>query len=149
MKKPGYLTLLIGASALSLISCCGAAGKTKIEVKNAMIMEVPSVQKNTGAFMEIFNHSGADDTLVSAKSNISEVTEIHKMVEDGDTMRMEKIDSIVVPAGSSAVLKRGGFDIMLIGLTKEIKDGDIAEINLNFKKAGNVKLEVPVKKLEM
>jgi copper(I)-binding protein len=43
------------------------------------------------------------------------------------------------------LLKPGGFHIMLIGLTNELKSGDTFDITLTFANAGEITVTVPVR----
>ena len=60
-------------------------------------------------------------------------------------MGMRKIDKLDIPAGGKVELKPGGYHIMLIELTRELKAGDKVEITLTFEKAGDVKVTAEVR----
>ena len=60
-------------------------------------------------------------------------------------MGMRKIDSLEIPAGGSVELKPGGYHIMLIDLTRELKAGDKFDITLKFANAGDVKVTAEVR----
>ena len=44
-----------------------------------------------------------------------------------------------------AELKPGSYHVMMMGLKKELKEGDKISFTLKFKNAGELKIEAPVK----
>ena len=90
--------------------------------------------------------NGAADTLVSAKANITQMVQLHEVVTEGASSKMQpKEGGFPVPAGGTVELKPGGFHIMLMDLTKPLKEGDNVELELTFEKAGTVKVTAPVR----
>jgi copper(I)-binding protein len=57
---------------------------------------------------------------------------------------MEVEEGFAVPAGGSHALARGGDHVMLMGLTRDLADGDTFPLTLVFEKSGEVVIEVPV-----
>ena len=98
------------------------------------------------AFMVIENHTGADDLLVSAASDIAERVELHTHVADANgVMQMIEVpEGFVIPAGGSHALQRGADHVMFLGLTRPLAQGDIIPVTLTFETAGEVVVEVPV-----
>jgi copper(I)-binding protein len=117
----------------------------KLTVKNAWIQEGPPSQKITAGFMVIENHSSADLSLISASTDAARVVELHKMELEDGMMRMQKVDSIKVPAGGSVELKPGGYHLMVIGLTRQLKEGDEVKVKLTFSGSIEKIVTVPVK----
>lgn len=117
-----------------------------ISIEDAWVREVPEVNTSSAAYMKIVNNSDEETVLVSAQNDISEVTEIHEMVMDGETMKMRKIDSIVIPARGSVDLQPGGLHIMLINLTKKTVEGEVVKLTLEFKSGESLEVEAPIKK---
>ena len=134
-------------AALALVSC-GAGSNSSLVISDGYVMEVPPVQETTAVFMKISNGSDAEERLLSVSSSISKKAEIHKMVMEGDVMRMEPMEFLVIPKESSVELKRGGLHLMLFGLEKKIKAGDLVLLTLEFKNSGTLKIELPVKAIE-
>lgn len=80
----------------------------------------------TGVFGTITNDTGAEVTLVSVRSDIAEMTELHETIvqSDGSSLMQEIEGGYTVPAGEDAVLEPGGNHIMLMMLQDEIMPGD-------------------------
>ncbi|GAA5529976.1 copper chaperone PCu(A)C [Herpetosiphon gulosus] len=98
---------------------------------------------NSAAYMTIRN-TGAADNLISASTDVAGKVELHTVVADGDVMRMEQVEKIEVPANGEALLKPGGFHVMLLEVKQDLKVGDTIDLTLTFEKAGTITLKVPV-----
>ena len=66
------------------------------------------------------------------------------MKMDGGVMKMNAIDKLPLPAGKPVDLKPGGYHVMLMDLTRPLKEGDTVPITLTVvDKAGKAqKIEV-------
>lgn len=97
-------------------------------------------------FLEIENHADVDDRLMSAASDVADKVELHTHKEgaDGVMQMMAVPEGFPVTALQAHSLQRGGDHIMLMGLTRELKDGDMITVTLTFEHAGEVVVEVPV-----
>ncbi|MBM7843233.1 copper chaperone PCu(A)C [Herpetosiphon giganteus] len=98
---------------------------------------------NSAAYMTIRN-TGAADTLIAASTDVAGKVELHTVTADGEVMKMEQVEKIEVPANGEAVLKPGGFHIMLLEIKQDLKVGDTLDLTLTFEKAGKITVKVPV-----
>ncbi|MGI3168632.1 copper chaperone PCu(A)C [Pseudooceanicola sp. C21-150M6] len=98
------------------------------------------------AFMEITNTGSEDDRLVAVSTAAARKVALHTHIAGDDgVMRMRPVaDGIVVPAGGHVLLERGGYHVMLMGLTAPLEQGAMVEMVLRFEKAGDITLQVPV-----
>ncbi len=106
-----------------------------------------SMMSNSGAaFMVIMNHSGQDDHLVGASSAAAKRVELHTHKEDDNgVMRMLHVEEgFVLPKDGVIEMKRGGKHVMFLGLTDALEQDEIVEVTLQFEKAGDVVVQVPV-----
>lgn len=102
---------------------------------------------NGAAFLTIKNNGSMDDILVAAKSDVSNVVELHTHIMDDGVMRMRRVEGgIKLPAGKTTKLAPGGYHVMLIGLKKPLNLGDRFPLRLVFQKSGEVQVEVYVEK---
>jgi copper(I)-binding protein len=69
----------------------------------------------------------------------------------GHMMKMRQVDSIELPAGQVVNLASGGYHIMLIGLKRQLKEGDTVPLSLVIEskngKRETVVVNAPVKPL--
>lgn len=133
--------LLASALVFSSFSFANEA----IIIEEPFARAVPPGQPNSAAFMTLKNESSDIVRIISATSNVSEVTELHTHTEVDGVMQMRQIDAIEIPADGMTQLKPGGLHVMLIGLTQNLAEGDTVEVTLNFEDGSDRLLEVPVK----
>ena len=100
---------------------------------------------NTAAFMVIHNCTGQAESIVKATSNLDGMTSLmYFEVKDGKSA-MATISQIDIPAGKKVELKSGSYHVMFMNLKKDLKPGDLVEVTLTFKNAGEIKVTPTVK----
>jgi copper(I)-binding protein len=144
------LLILVGVTA-----CPAEDAEPKIEVSE--VWARPGVmgeggmgmghQAGTGAvFMTLDNQGRESDRLLSARTDVAQVVEIHETTIEGDVARMQQVTGgIKIPAQDQIVLKPGGYHVMLIGLLHNLAVGDRFLLTLTFEKSGDVTLQVEVR----
>jgi copper(I)-binding protein len=104
-------------------------------------------QTSGGAFMELRSADSAK--LVSVASSVAASVQLHKMEMSGQMMKMREVDAIDLPAGQTVNLASGGFHIMLIGLKKQLKEGENVPLSLVVEHKGGkretIAVSAPVK----
>ncbi len=95
-------------------------------------------------YFSVDNQSETDDSLLSVATPAAGRVEIHRTVRSGDAARMEPIDSLPVPAGSTVRLAPGGHHAMLLGLRGSLSAGDTVAVTLTFRDAGAVQVQAIV-----
>ncbi len=94
-------------------------------------------------YLTITNKGGAD-SLTRAGSPVTGRVELHRIVHDGDRARMGRIGKIRLPKGKSVEFKPGGLHIMLMGLKRQLKEGETFPLSLYFAEAGKVDVTVRI-----
>jgi len=110
------------------IMAASAAAQAQVQVKEPWVRATVPHQTATGAFMQL--QSAQDARLVEARSPVAGAVELHEMKMDKDVMRMRPVKSIDIPAGKGAELKPGGYHVMLMGLKKQVKEGESVPLTL-------------------
>jgi len=100
----------------------------QVTVKDPWVRATVPAQTATGAFMQLNAVTGA--RLVEARSPVARTVELHEMAMVNNVMKMRAIPGIELPAGKTVDLGPGGYHVMLIGLKKQIKEGDTVPITL-------------------
>jgi copper(I)-binding protein len=103
-----------------------------IMIHKMSVKTTPPGISNSAAYFHIMNHSEKDIRLTGAESDAADIVEIHEHTMANGVMKMQKVESIMIPAGSSVEFKPGGYHIMLIGVTNKINTGDKVDIKLTF-----------------
>ena len=122
----------------------GGHGKT-VAVENAWARA--SISKTGAAYVTLVNRGAGDDRLVAARSDVAARVELHTHEMEGNIMRMRPVEAIPVPAGQTVMLKPGGHHVMMIGLKGKLEEGGAFPLTLVFDKAGEITVEVPVRKM--
>jgi periplasmic copper chaperone A len=137
------LSSLMLSSAFAMDMAVVEVGPLKISKVFAKAM-LPGQPAGAG-YLVIENTGGEADRLVSATSDASPDVEIHEMKMEGDVMKMRELPSgLEIPAGAIVELKPGGFHLMFTKVPAPFKEGDKLKVELNFEKAGQVDIELPV-----
>lgn len=104
------------------------------------------IGKSGAVFLMIDNTGPEDDRLIAARADVAARIELHthKDMGDGVMKMMEVEEGFPIPAGGSHALARGGDHVMLMGLTRDLADGDTFPLTLVFEKSGEVVIDVLV-----
>ena len=125
--------LLLGAAA---------AAQAQVEARGAWVRGTVQGQTATGAFMELNSANGA--SLVGAESPAAARVEIHEMKIEGSVMKMRAVPRLELPPGRIVELKPGGYHLMLFGLKRPLKEGDVVPVRLKVQSSAE-----PVRTVEV
>ena len=103
-----------------------------------------SLTVNGAAYLELANHGSTLDRLVAVTTPVAARAELHEHQMDGGVMKMRPVDGIDIAPGGTAVLKPGGYHVMLMGLKQPLKAGTHFPLTLTFAKAGKLEIDVTV-----
>lgn len=139
-----FKSIVIVAAASLTLAGAAFADMSKIMVDDAYARA--SNKMAGAAFMALVNHTSEDDRLIGASTDVAKRAELHTHMDMGDgVMKMMHVEEgFAIAAGETYMLQRGGDHVMLMGLNQELKQGDTITLTLNFEKAGEVVIEVPV-----
>ena len=149
---PKIYNLLMICSVFFLSACLENKDDSPTETQSSIIIHEPYAFAtmpggSTGAaFMKIENLSANTDRLISAQSNVAEITEIHQNLvdpEDG-TMMMRRIRDLEIPANGHEIMDPKGYHIMFIKLKEPLTMGQSVPVTLEFEQAGLKKIDVKV-----
>ena len=139
------------ALAASLALACGAVYAQTIDIKDAWIRTSVQGQQATGAFMKITAKD--NERLVAVSTPVAGVAEVHRMMMEGDVMKMRPVEGgLEVPAGKTVALTPGGYHVMLMDLKAPLIKDSTVPMTLVFKNdkgvQSKVELKVPVSTVE-
>ena len=134
-----------------LLALCVAAVSTaafaQVTASDAWVRATVPVQKTAGAFLTLQSSKAA--RLVGASTPAAGSVEMHKMEMVGQTMKMQAVDAIELPAGAKVDLAKAGYHLMFLDLKQQLKEGDTVPVTLTVedaaKKRDTVVVNVPVK----
>lgn len=104
-----------------LLSACGASDETAvpaatIAVSDARIRTPAAGMDMTAAYLTLRNETTTAFELVAFESPVTDRIELHTMTQDGDMMRMRRLDRISVAPGETLTLEPGGLHLMIFDL---------------------------------
>lgn len=132
-----------------------ATGLTVALFATAAFAEVtitdPMIKEPAGAVGVAFftATSNTNDALTGAMSDCCKALELHRSEKINGVMSMRKISKVSLPKGEAVEVQpgaRSGEHLMLIGLSKPLKDGDTVDITLSFEKGMTKTVSFPVVK---
>ncbi len=130
-----------------LLACVPALQAAEnMRVEDAWARETPPGVTNGAAYVTLINEASDKDRLVSVRGAVSETVELHTHLMEGDMIMMRQVESIEVDAGDRTVLEPGGKHLMLIGLKQPLVAGDRFPLTLEFEKAGEITVQVEVRR---
>ena len=99
----------------------------------------PAPQGQNGViYLEIRNGGEADDRLIGASTPLAESVELHRSAMEDGIHRMEKVESVAVPAGGAVELAPGGLHVMLVKLKFMLMAEETIPVTFTFERAGDV-----------
>ncbi len=119
----------------------------EVSVNDAYARAVPPGQMNSASFMTLNNTEAKAVALVAGNSSAAKVVELHNHINEDGVMKMRQVEQIEIPASGTVTLQPGGYHVMLIGLNKDLMEGDNIDLNLEFSDGSQQSLTVPVKKV--
>jgi periplasmic copper chaperone A len=147
MRTPKLTQLVLGLLCLSLpalTAVAGPAGDSLVFV-DPWVRETLPGRDVTAAYVVIRNDNHQADKLLSVGSEVATTVELHKMVHQAETMKMERVPTIDVPANGTVELKPGGLHLMLFGLKRPLVAGETLRLTLRFERAGEKSVEATVR----
>jgi copper(I)-binding protein len=120
----------------------------ELQIAHPWSRALPPNAVTGAAYLELHNQGKTEDRLLSAQTPRATTTEIHTMLQLGEVMKMQKLDSVGIPAGGNTKLAPGGTHLMLFGLQKPLVAGERFPLTLQFEKAGKVDVEVLIEASE-
>ena len=132
------------AVTFAVTTVTASAFAADIDINDPWARASAGMARAGAAFMEIRNTGGAD-RLVAASADVSETVELHTHIQDGEIMRMRRVDAIDLPAGETVRLEPGGLHVMFLGLHAPLEEGQRFPLTLTFETAGDVTIDVEIK----
>jgi len=128
----------------SLMMGCAPEGPA-VTVEDAWSRPSSSKVGVAGAFMTLKNSGREADQLIAARSDVARMVELHETVIENEVMKMQQVPEIVVPARGEVVLKPGSFHIMLMGLNRDLNEGERIWLALEFASGTEIEVEAEVR----
>jgi len=108
------------------------ADSARVSFDNGWIKQLPPVVPMRAGYMQIVNPGEVDVEIIAIESESFERVEMHETMMADGMMKMQELNTLVIPAKSTVELKPGGKHLMLITPTTELQTGDIIKLIVTF-----------------
>ncbi|MBO9538972.1 copper chaperone PCu(A)C [bacterium] len=142
MKRLALATLLVSLWAPAAL----AAGPLKVEAP--WVREAPPTARVLAGYATFRNAGAEPDALVAVKTEVADRVEIHTMAMRGGVMRMQAIPFLEIPAKGTAKLVPGGAHLMIYDPKRPLRDGETVPMTFVFRGGTELRLSVPVRKVQ-
>lgn len=147
------VTRIIAAALVAAVALPAGAAEAPVQVEGAWARRAAMMAStdakggsgNGAAYAVLVNKGAEPDALVAAASDAAAAVEIHESYRDMGMMMMRPVKRIDVPAGQKVEMKPGGYHIMLLGLKRDLKPGQVLPLTLQFQKAGRILVSAEVR----
>ncbi|OLU32516.1 hypothetical protein BVH03_07575 [Pseudomonas sp. PA15(2017)] len=142
------LALTVALLATSLLANAHQYDVGQLHIDHPWSREMPPVAPTAAAYFVVHNKGDADDRLLTVQTPVAGKAEIHEHAHVGGMMKMQQVQTVVIPAGGEVKFAPMGYHVMLFNLKQQAQAGDRFPLTLTFEKAGPVTVEVAVQKDE-
>ncbi len=104
----------------------------EVSVTHAWVRMPPSVADTAAVYMNLHNDGDKDAVMVGLTIDVADTAEFHTVIRQGGQTRMEKISTLTIPANGVVKLEPFGMHIMLLGLKRELHQGQTTRMALHF-----------------
>lgn len=115
-----------------------------LQIGHPWALALPDDTQALSVYFMLYNHGKQDDRLLGANSPAATRAELHTHIPLGKVLRMQKVDSVGIPASGKARFGVGGNHVMLFGLNRPLVAGEHLPLTLEFENAGKVEVEVSI-----
>ncbi len=136
----------IALTGVLLIPAAVAGAETAgcLSVSKAWARATPAGIAVGGAYFTIVNRGKQADTLVSLRSPVAAMVELHRTTVENGLSRMRPAGQIVIAPGETVKAEPGGLHVMLMGLKSPLVSGARVPLVLTFQQAGAITVQVQV-----
>jgi copper(I)-binding protein len=115
-----------------------------LQASGGWMRAMPPGQPTAAAYLTLRNADDKSARLVAASTPVARRVEIHESSQVDGMWRMRKLDSLAIPAGGSVTLAPGGVHLMLLGLTRPVREGDSLTITLELDNGESLPVTIEV-----
>lgn len=135
-------TLLLSAAFAAFAA--SSAFAEDLKALNAYAFASTATAKAGAAYISVRNH-GEPDRLTGVASDIAKRVEIHQHLSEDGIMKMRQVtDGLQIGNHEHIEMAPGGAHVMLMGLNKQLAEGEAFDVLLSFESGTELVVSVPV-----
>ena len=140
LRKPILLVLHLAV----LIAGCGESGPPLTATDVVAFAPLPGGE-SSAAYLTLHNHSQEAITIQQVSSPEFAKVEIHESMTVDDVVRMRRLDSLTLDAGTSTQFVSGGRHLMLIEPVSALAPGKSVTLQFEYNSGGILIVNTPLK----
>lgn len=117
-----------------------------IIVTDPYVRMPPLASRITAGYLRLKNTGEREIKLVSATVPVAKITELHTHINDNGILRMREVSAITIPANGEVRFQPSGYHLMLIDLSRPLKEGEQMPIILSFEDGSSKEVSALVMK---
>jgi copper(I)-binding protein len=118
----------------------------KLTVTGAWARPTPPGATMGAVYFRLHNGSGKSDRLLRLSTPVAADASVHRTEIVEDIARMREVSVLHVAPGEKVEFAPGGLHVMLMGLKRPLKEGQVFELELLFEVAGRVTVRVTARR---
>lgn len=122
-------------------------GGEALQASDAWLRAMPPGQPNSAIYLTLRNTGDEPAVVVGARSELAPRLEFHSSVQVDGMWRMRSLEHLEIEAGRSLTLSPGGVHLMLFGITKTPREGDVVPLTLLLGGGGSLEVTAQVRGL--
>lgn len=124
-------------AALALVVSAALAEASEVKITDAWMRALPSGLP-AGGYFTLHNNEAKSLTLTGAQSKSCGMLMLHKSDDMGGMMHMEDVAKVDVPAHGTLKFAPGGYHLMCMEPSADIKPGKTVSVTLTFSDGSSV-----------
>ena len=121
-----------------------ATSASGFSVEDAYMRAMPPGRTATAAYLSVTNNHDKACSIIGGSTAVAAKLEIHQQLMSDGMMRMRPMKKFTIPPGEVQKLEPGGLHIMLMRLSKPLKEGAIFEVQFDVDKGDHINFSVVV-----
>ncbi len=142
-RKTKLILTFLGCAILSL----NLQSQSALSVESGHVSALIPGQEVSAGYLHLHNNGDEDVLLVDFSSPAATMVQLHETAMKNGMMSMNRLDSVVVPAGGDLLMQPGGLHLMIMGVDKTAFAGDSIELDLHFSDGTVVGTELPIQSM--
>jgi copper(I)-binding protein len=138
--------LALSAALLAAPAQAQDASADDLTISGAFAGATPGAIRNGAVYFQLHNRGSVPDRLVAVRTPVAASAMLHESVVQNDVMTMRHVMEVIITPGATVSFAPGGLHVMLMGLHAPLKQGESFPLTLQFTRAGEVDVEVPILK---
>ena len=144
MKKIMSALLIMTSFAFSTLAVAHDYTQAHMRIDHPWSRLAAPNSKVIAGYFQLKNNSTKDDYLISASTPIADKAEIHMHAMQDGMMIMKKINKVKIGSMKTKNFEPGGLHLMIFNPKYLPKKGERFPLELNFKYAGKITVDVAV-----